>query len=85
MDLWPCSGVQSLWLGAEDKGQGGTKALHQARAALVHIAVLLQLLLLGVLCSCSSVPVRGTWCESMARCVRVVFGSVMLVLLFYYS
>lgn len=40
--------VAMFWcpkLGAEDKGQGGTRALHQARAAPAHIAVLLQLLL----------------------------------------
>lgn len=41
MDQWPCSGVQSVCLGAEDKGQEGTRALHQARAAPVHVAVLL--------------------------------------------
>lgn len=41
--------VAMFWcpkLGAEDKGQGGTRALHQARAAPAHIAVLLQLLLM---------------------------------------
>lgn len=41
MDQWPCSGVQSVCLGAEDKGQEGTRALHRARAAPVHVAVLL--------------------------------------------